>query len=312
MSPPVPPPPDLALAAHVDDADAALAASGGNAPKSALLRVSVADADPPGELAWFPIDPIHPLDLLLGFVAPAHWWALGVSSCGRQHSIGSDGRVMRSAGSPRVRITVLIDRSGGAATLLRRGDERTSLQGPPDGTVADACRRALGLETAPPPATTAGLWTRCWLDRVVDTLAPSGGASGGASGGPGPPTWRDLTRLHPASSVAATQWSGLGPGPDADALADATRALADAWPWARLRADPAVADVPGPLPDPRVVAWMDDGMWARWLLATFPALDDLIDAACSLLTPGLARATRQVVEASIGRAAPADTTEEPS
>jgi len=308
MSPPVPPPPDLALAAHVDNADATLAATGGHAPESALLRVSVADADPPGELAWFPIDPIHPLDLLLGFVAPVHWWAVGVSSCGRQHPISSDGHVVRSAGSPRVRITVLIDRSGGAASLLRQGDERTALPGPPDGTVADACRRALGLETAPPPATTAGLWTRCWLDRVVDTLAPSRGARGGAA----PPTWRDLTRLHPASSVAPTRWSGLDLGPDADALADATRALADAWPWSRLRADPAVADVPGPLPDPRVVAWMDDGMWARWLLATFPALDDLVDAACSLLTPSLARATRQVVEASIGWAAPTDTPDEPA
>jgi hypothetical protein len=307
MSPPVPPPPDLALAAHVDNADVTMVSSGDNAPHSALLRVSVADADPPGELASFPIDPIHPLDLLLGFVAPAHWWALGVSSCGRQHSMGSDGRVLRSAGSPRVRITVLIDRSGGAATLLRRGDQRTALPGPPDGTVADACRRALGLETAPPPATTAGLWTRCWLDRVVDTLAPSSGAGGDAR----PPTWRDLTRLHPASSVGATRWSGFGLGPDADTLADATRALADAWPWSRLRADPAVADVPGPLPDPRVVAWMDDGMWARWLLATFPALDDLVDAACSLLAPSLARATRQVVEASIGRAARTDTPEAP-
>jgi hypothetical protein len=302
MSSPVPPPPDLALAAHVENVDATLAARGARAPTGALLRLSAFDADPPGELAWFPIDPIHPLDLLLGFVAPAHWWALGVSSCGRQHAIGGDGRVKRRADSPRVRITVLLDRSGGGAGLLRRGDGRTALPGPPDGTVADACRRALGLETAPPPPTTVGLWTRCWLDRVVDALAPSGG-----TGGPGPPTWRDLTRLHPASTVAATRESGLGLGPDADALADATRALADAWPWARLRADPAVVDVPGPMPDARVAAWMDDGMWARWLLAAFPALDDLVDAACNLLTPSLARAARQVVEASIGRAAPTDT-----
>src|SRR4029450_10867260 len=138
MSPPVPPPPDLALAAHVDNADSTLAARGGHAPESALLRVSVADADPPGELAWFPIDPIHPLDLLLGFVAPVHWWAVGVSSCGRQHPIGSDGRVVRSAGSPRVRITVLIDRSGGAASLLRRGGGGPALPGRPERPVGDA------------------------------------------------------------------------------------------------------------------------------------------------------------------------------
>jgi hypothetical protein len=52
-------------------------------------------------------------------------------------------------------------------------------------------------------------------------------------------------------------------------------------------------------------------MWARWLLAAFPALDDLLDAACSLLTPSLARAAKQVVEATIGRVAPADMPEEP-
>jgi hypothetical protein len=309
MSPPVQPPPDLALAALVENADATLAARRARAPEGALLRVSASDADTPGELAWFPIDPIHPLDLLLGFVAPVHWWALGVSSCGRQHPIGGDGRVVRSADSPRVRITVLIDRSGGGAGLLRRGDELTTMPGPPGGTVADACRRALGVGTAPPPSTTVGLWTRCWLDRLVDTLAGSGGAGGR---GPGPPTWHDVTRLHPASSVVTARWSRLGFGPDADALADATRALADAWPWARLRADPAVVDVPGPLPDARVAAWMDDGMWARWLLAAFPALDDLVDAACSLLPPNLAKAARQVVCASVGEAPSAAIPEEPA
>jgi hypothetical protein len=294
MSPPVPPSPDLALAALVETVDATFAGLGAKAPASALLRVSAPDAHPPGELTWFPIDPVHPLDLLLGFVAPTHWSALGVSSCGLQHQLGDDGRVVRGADPPRVRITVLTDRSGRGAGLLRRGAGLTALPGPPEGTVVDACRRALGVDTAPPPRTTVGLWTRCWLDRVVDSLAGSGGA------GAGPPTWRDITRLHPASSAASTLGSGVGRGLDPDALADATRALADAWPWARLRADPAVVDVPGPLPDARVAAWMDDGMWARWLLAAFPALDDLVDAACSLLAPDLARAARQAVEASIG------------
>jgi hypothetical protein len=51
-------------------------------------------------------------------------------------------------------------------------------------------------------------------------------------------------------------------------------------------------------------------MWARWLLAAFPALDDLVDAACSLLAPNLARAATQVVQASVGRAPSATTPEE--
>lgn len=301
MSRPVPTPSDPFLAALVERIDRTLVGLDARAPTGALLRVSAPEAHPPGELAWYPIDPAHPLDLLLGFVAPAHWWALGVSSCGQQRRMGDDGRVEPDAEPRRVRITVLIDRVGRGAGLLRHGDELTAMPGPPEGTVADACRRALGLATAPPPPTTVGLWTRCWLDRLVDALAASGGVGGG---GPGPPTWRDVTRLHPASSLISSRWSGLGRGSDADALAGATRALADAWPWGRLRADPAVVDVPGPLPSARVTAWMDDGMWARWLLAAFPALDDLLDAACALLTPSLGDAARQAVRASLGEATP--------
>ena len=60
------------------------------------------------------------------------------------------------------------------------------------------------------------------------------------------------------------------------------------------------------------IAWMDDGMWARWLLAAFPALDDLVDAACSLLAPNLARAARQVVYASVGPEVSAAVPEEPT
>jgi hypothetical protein len=308
MSRPVPSPSDRSLNTHVESADANIAGLGARAPTGALLRVSVSEANPPGELACYPIDPVHPLDLLLGFVAPAHWWALGVSSRGLQHPVAGGGRVVRSAESPGVRITVLIDRSGRGAGLLRRADGLTALPGPPEGAVADACRRALGLATAPPPPTTVGLWTRCWLDRLVDAVAGSGGAGGA---GPGPHTWRDVTRLHPASSVVTARWSGLGLGPDPDTLADATRALADAWPWARLRADPAVVDVPGPVPDARVAVWMDDGMWARWVLGAFPALDDLVDAACSLLAPNLARAVSQVVRASLGEAASSPAPDEP-
>ncbi|HKX72044.1 MAG TPA: hypothetical protein VJM75_12480, partial [Acidimicrobiales bacterium] len=93
MSVPAPRDPDrpgaISLAACVDEADAALAPTTSDA---AILRVANLGADGPDDLAWFPLDGGHPLDVLLGFVAPEHWVALGVSTPGEAHPVGDDGR----------------------------------------------------------------------------------------------------------------------------------------------------------------------------------------------------------------------------
>jgi hypothetical protein len=96
----------------------------------------------------------------------------------------------------------------------------------------------------------------------------------------GPPGDEPLTVLDPAS------------------LAGAAAALARAWPWARLRADPSVLDVTGPPPTADVAAWMDDGMWARWLLARLPTPDDLMAAVHALLPAALAEGVEIVARAA--------------
>jgi hypothetical protein len=295
MSVPAPRDPDrpgaISLAACVDEADAALAPTTSDA---AILRVANLGADGPDDLAWFPLDGGHPLDVLLGFVAPEHWVALGVSTPGEAHPVGDDGRVVRSTDPSPIRVTVLFDRSGRAAGRLRQGGDVSAMPGSPEGVVADACRRCLGLATGPPPATTALLWTLCWLDRLVD-------AAGRAAASPRLASWAEVARLHPAASSPP-------PGPEADvgpepgALAAATVLLAEAWPWSRLRADPSLIDVPGPLPEPHVIRWMDDGMWARWLLSTFPTIDDLVAAVCGLLPDCVASAVVGAVDGSLGGA----------
>jgi hypothetical protein len=295
MSVPAPRDPDrpgaISLAACVDEADAALAPTTSDA---AILRVANLGADGPDDLAWFPLDGGHPLDVLLGFVAPEHWVALGVSTPGEAHPVGDDGRVVRSTDPSPIRVTVLFDRSGRAAGRLRQGGDVSAMPGTPEGVVADACRRCLGLATGPPPATTALLWTLCWLDRLVD-------AAGRAAASPRLASWAEVARLHPAASSPP-------PGPEADvgpepgALAAATVLLAEAWPWSRLRADPSLIDVPGPLPEPHVIRWMDDGMWARWLLSTFPTIDDLVAAVCGLLPDCVASAVVEAVDGSLGGA----------
>ncbi|MGH9113956.1 MAG: hypothetical protein ACRDZN_16900, partial [Acidimicrobiales bacterium] len=150
----------------------------------------------------------------------------------------------------------------------------------------------LGLATAAPPSTTALLWNLSWLDRLVDAAGRAGPTHQRQS-------WVEVARLHPGAASPPTALD-VDIGPPPRALAAATVALAEAWPWSRLRADPSVVDVPGTVPEPHVVGWMDDGMWARWLLSTFPAVDDLIAAVRSLLPDRVAGAVVDAVDGSLG------------
>jgi hypothetical protein len=252
---------ELVAVAHA--ADALADVSGG-----AVLGVR-APFPGPGALVGWPLRGRRPLALLLGYTAPADWRAIGVTA---------PGRAIRTGGTDDVVVTSFIGRGGEGATLLRRGDEVTRLPGRPDGPLADACRRAIGVPTPSPPRSTVGLWTMTWLDRVVEAAA---------SGEDEDLTWHGVALRHPACSEP------LSPA----ALAAAAHALADAWPWPQLRAAPEVLDVPGPVPAGRVADWMDDGMWARWVLGGFPALDDLVSACRSLLAPTVADGVELVVAA---------------
>jgi hypothetical protein len=273
----------LALAA---DADLSAAAVDG-----ALLRLS--DLAPATRaFTWLPLDGAHPLEVLMGFRAPLHWRLLGVSCTGRARHLRAGGELQR----PRpegdaVTVTLLVDRDGDAACVVRNGDEVTPMPGRPEGTVADACRRALALPTAPPPRSTLGLWTLAWLDRVVEEASRAGATARLA-------TWAQVAELHAAVGPLTGAFSGVS-GPAA--LAASAQALAEAWTWARLRDDPGVVEVPGQPPSPQVAAWMDDGMWARWLLSRLPGRDDLLAAVHALLPAGLAEGVDQVAGAARGR-----------
>ena len=236
----------------------------------------------PDSLIWFPLDGAHPLELLLRLVAPEHWSAIGVSGAGSAHPLDERGRPRLDAGLAPVFVTVVVHRSGAATTLMQQGGgEPDVISEPPEGMVADACRRALGLPTAAPPASTADLWMLCWLDRLIDAASS------------GPPSrlrdWPSVASLHPAA----------GPSPlprDPAALARATRLLAATWPWSRLRAHPEAVDVPGAEAQPDLAGWMDDGMWARWLLSAFPARDDLLASVHDLLPADVADAVTRTVD----------------
>jgi hypothetical protein len=276
--------------------DAALAGRQG----AELLRVT---GDPP-EVARRPLDH-HPLDLLLGFTAPQDWLALGVHCHGRArrlhpHQPASVDDSKPSARPAGVMLTMLIDRAGRGAGTLREGEVVTQLPGPPEGVVGDACRRALGLPTAPPPGSTVELWFSIWLDRLVDTIAILGHPERYH-------TWQAIASLHPAvggpnhrAQCAPTipRTPASLPSRGSITLADATRRLAEAWPWSRLRAEPEVVDTPAPPLAAEITRWMDDGMYARWVLSEMPAMDDLSSAVDALLPASLCAAVAQTVVAA--------------
>jgi hypothetical protein len=267
------------LLRFVRTADAAISAA---ALDGAILHVN--DLAPVDRcFRWHALGGAHPLDLLLGFAAPTHWRAVGVSCSGVSHRL--DGTP--SDRGPVV-VTALIDRSGDVASVIRRAGEVTVMPDPLEGTVADACRRSLGLPTAPPPPSTLGLWTLTWLDRVVDL-------AGQDPAGERTQSWPAVARLHAAARPPGDdRFAVLDP----PGLAVAASGLALAWPWARLRADPSVLDVPGPRPSAHLAGWMDDGMWARWLLGLLPSPDDLMAAVHALLPPAVAQGVETVARAT--------------
>ena len=133
------------------------------------------------------------------------------------------------------------------------------------GRLVDACRRCLGLPTAPPPSDSTALWALLWLDELLARAARGE-----------PPADPDAAvRAHPAVAMVADG------APDLldEAVSRLTRLgqmLGEARPWPELRRRAAAGEWPVEGLDAAGAAWMDDGMFARWVVAGFPLLDDYL------------------------------------
>jgi hypothetical protein len=238
-----------------------------------------ADPDDPEGLAFgFRVlpDGAHPLDHLLGFVAPPTWSALGLV-CFGWASPPDAGRPSVHPARRRVRVVTLLDRDGderSTATL----DDGSVIDEPGVGTVADALRRCLGVATVAPASSTAELFAALWLGRVAAAPARL--------------WWVEAARLHPAMEVLAAG----GHRPQPEELVSAGRALHRALPWGELRLraaagrrDPGV-EVPADL-----AAWMDDGMFSRWVTGGLPLLPTLVHRCARVLAPEVYRRLRRTL-----------------
>lgn len=230
----------------------------------------------------------HPLDLLLGFVAPPAWTAFGVV-CFGWAAPGTDVDMARHsmAGSRpslhpdrlRVRVTTIVDRRGRerATAALEDG---TVVDEPGAGAVTDALRRALRVPTAPPPVGTEELFAAVWLAELAAAGRPLG--------------WPEAALLHPAMRLLAAGY----PRPQPEELISCARSLHRAMTWEKLRTRAATGRFDaGPEIDKALAAWMDTGMFSRWVLGGMAPLPHLLGQCATALTPGVLRRVRRALRA---------------
>jgi hypothetical protein len=194
-----------------------------------------------GEVAVRSLDNQHPFDALLGFVAPDDWEVFGVIAPGWGTRIDTGVR-------QRTRVIYIAARDGEEASLIRfAGDDDAEVLRPDEpavGRVADCVRRALDLPTAPEPDDSL---LALWWDRVLKKL---------------------VERNHPSFRGEQLDVAGVV------AVIEAARPLS----WGEERwtviANEGSLQVSGSL-----AAWLDDGMFARLLLAELADPDIAIPAA---------------------------------
>ncbi len=241
------------------------------------------------EFALHALGGADPVRALFGFHAPPEWAAFGVVAGGRARRSDPDqsGRAAARAAADDpdapVQFGILVSRSGLQVTRVQSAgrdlapiDPVASIAPAPDqsrGRVPDACRRVLGLATAPPATDSGELWALLWLEAILaDALVA-----------PERRTWTEVVAAHPAFGAVTAGAPALIGALDGDvvALGQATRR---AWSWDRM----LEAVRTGRLDlgfDPVEAAWMDEGMFSREVLGLLPAVEDLfVDLEC-LLAP---------------------------
>ena len=231
-------------------------------------RIEVADIDHP-----------DPVEGLLGFVAPRRLRAVGLVAGGRTQALDDDDRPPARGG-----FVHLVDRDGTSVTRTVDAEGRSLVIGPAEevqvGRVPDACRRALGLDTALPPPDTTAVVVDAWLEKLLAVALRHPDLS-----------WPEVVDLQPGSNGACT------PGE----LAGRLSALGQELTWDLVRRgflDGVIAARHGI--DAALAGWMDDGMLARWLIGAAIPWSSQLEIVDALLAPEVS----DLVAATVGMCPP--------
>ncbi len=255
-------------------------------PGHGVVMFGVAETDADGvTLATRHLDVPDPVEAMVGFTAPAEWSAFGLITRGRSRqllTVDPRPRVDPDAAPSPVRLAVVATRSGRVLSGLRTGDGPFTVHdecGEPLGRIPDGCRRVLGLGTPPPEAGVEEFFALLWVDHVLAA----------AMRRPGELTWPEAAGLHfGAGLVAELIPAGHGDleSMSPDELLGLGHALTgEQVTWGFIRRQAARQPAPSDLFHPEAATWMDDGMFSRELLGSFPSVDGMLEALGQVAAP---------------------------
>ena len=254
---------------------------------------------------------------LLGWRAPEDCLAVGMVATGRGRLLGTetyagaaedasedraDGvaegnalaeRFNAAGGVLPMRMACVVSRSGEIGWWMELPDGTAHTDPPGEGRMLDVLLRCLGLSTSPPVEPASEIHTAAWLASVIE-----GGVSSARR-----LTWSDVERLHPLALVLSGDLDFALIATDDEAaearreLADLVRISASAWSWEEIRVQAAGGELEA-LIDAGLAAWMDEGMFSRWLLSIVPTIDQLLEVAVPMLVPSAARRLAHAVHRS--------------
>jgi hypothetical protein len=224
----------------------------------------------------------------LGWEAPPECIAVGVVATGRAHVADTpvEARSPFSPGVvPDIRMCCLITRHGEVTWRMTLPDGRSFCDAPHDGRLLDCLKRCFALPTPLPPAGPGHLLSVFWLGAIIDEDRRVGRRL----------TWREISQLHPVATIMSP---GTGMCDAPQDFSDYIRAAASTWSWETLRRRAVTDSWAAELVSPELAAWMDEGMFARWILGALPAPDELVARIRPRLAPATARRLAHAVRAA--------------
>ena len=266
-------------------------------PGHGVVTFGVVESDAEGvTLATRQLDVPDPVEAIVGFTAPPEWSAFGLVTRGRSRSLVDAGprpRVDPDVAPSPVRLAVVAARSGQVLSGLRTGDGPFSVHtewGEPLGRIPDACRRVLGLATPSPDAPVEVFFALLWVDHVLAAALRR----------PGELTWPEAAGLHfGAGLVAELVPAGHADletmAPD-DILALGHTLARDQVSWGFIRRQAARQPVPTDLFHPEAATWMDDGMFSREMLGSFPAVPTMLESLAQVAVPEVVTSVERTLD----------------